>query len=217
MFRASAVLVDNGEPTLLQAILSLRNQTVPVEIVLCPGPNTDVSRVRGLVDKVCEPKKGIGRARVEGILEASSCYIICADSDCIYDSRYAEFAVRNLESGAKVVKAGTILPLKWDPLAVLESATSILIPYEFALAFNRCEVLKIGLVEEADKHKDDPRWDIGPFILMHFIPAIDHRMIVYTRFPTKGAQRLTKDYLPPLLAGATPLIFLAGLMGARIL
>jgi glycosyltransferase involved in cell wall biosynthesis len=217
MFRASAVLVDNGEPNLLQCILSLRSQTIPVEIVLCPGPKTDVSKVAGLVDKVCEPKAGIGRARVEGILEASSCNIICADSDCVYDSRYAELAVRNLESGAKVVKAGTILPLKWEPLAAIESAASLLIPYEFALAFNRCEVLKVGLVEEADRNGGDPRWDIGPFMLMRFIPAIDHRMIVYTRFPSKGAQKFTKDYLPPLVAGSAPLILLAGLMGARML
>ena len=196
-----AVVCDNGEPNLANCIASLRRQTVSVRVVMASGPKTDLSLAGRLADKVYPPISGIGRARVNAILKEDVDYIISCDSDCIYDERYIQYAIEDLERGAKAVKAGVILPLDPSPLGLLESMISPLIPYEFALAFKKPEFLKLGLAEEAEKAMD-PRWDIGRRIVTGLNATPDFRMMVYTRFPTYGMVYVANNYAPSLLAGA---------------
>jgi glycosyltransferase involved in cell wall biosynthesis len=197
-----AVVVDNGEPTLEKCISSLRSQTIPVRVVIAAGPKTDMTLAERLADKVYPSIIGIGKARINAILNEDAEYIISCDSDSIYESRYVEYALEDLESGAKAVKAGIILPLEWNnPLALLESSFSSMIPYEFALAFRKSEFLKLGLVEEAERISN-PRWDIGWRVVMGLSALPDFRMVVYTKMPTYYTNYVAQNYAPSLLAGA---------------
>lgn len=197
-----AVVVDDGEPTLEKCISSLRSQTIPVRVVIAAGPKTDMALAERLADKVYPPIIGIGKARINAILNEEAEYIISCDSDSVYESRYAEYALEDLESGAKAVKAGIILPLEWNNLlALLESSFSPMIPYEFALAFRKSEFLKLGLVEEAER-VSDPRWDIGWRVVTGLNALPDPRMVVYTKMPTYSTNYVAQNYAPSLLAGA---------------
>jgi len=212
--KISAVLVDNGEPFLPRCIDSLRKQTVPVSIILCRGPSTDFQLAKALADKVLDPVEGIGKARVKGILEANSEYILSCDSDTYYAENYAEIALEDLQR-AKAVKAGIILPLKWkEPLVLLETALSSIPCYEFALAFRRKDFLRAGIVEEAERYGADRRWDIGGAVVTRLNAWPDFRMKVLTRMPTKGAWGFVENYAVPLLAGTVPLAITAGVVGA---
>jgi len=184
------ILVDNGEPTLTKSIESLRNQTVKCDIILAPGPNSDLELARPLVDVVMPPTIGIGRSRVNAILQNDAEYIVSCDSDCLYDKRYIEFAVEDLEAGMRAVKAGIILPFEWkEPLTLVETALSLIPPYEYALCFRRAVVTRLNA------------WP-------------DFRMKVLTRMPTKGAWGFVENYAVPLLAGTVPLAITAGVVGA---
>jgi glycosyltransferase involved in cell wall biosynthesis len=212
----AAVIVDNGEPNLPKCIESLRRQTIPVRIVVASGPKTDMQLASRLADKVYPPINGIGKARVNAILNEQAEYIISCDSDTTYEKHYVEYALEDLKSGFKAVKAGVILPLEWNGLGILESALSLAIPYEFALAFRRSEALKFGLVEEAKKWSEN-RMDIGWFMLTKLNPIPDPRMICYTRFPTYGAKYVSENYLPSAIGGLIPVIAAAGIIGASTL
>ena len=76
----TAICVDNGEKLLERCIQSLRNQSVPIQIVIASGPKTSLELASKLVDKVHPPVAGIGRARVQAILAASTPYILSCDS-----------------------------------------------------------------------------------------------------------------------------------------
>lgn len=208
----SAVVVDNGEETLRACLESLRSQAVPVEIVVAPGPKTDLVLAKRYADKVLPPTEGIGVARVKGILEAGSDFVVCADSDCVYDPMYCQYALEDMERGARAVKAGLILPLDLNPLGVLESAFSLAIPYEFALAVDRREALRAGLLDAAEREGSNPRWDIGWFVQAKLQPVIDFRMSVRARLPTQGAKRFASEYLPSLVLGSSPLLFSSSLV-----
>jgi glycosyltransferase involved in cell wall biosynthesis len=209
-----AVIVDNGERNLAKCIESLRRQTIPPKIVIASGPNTNLEVASRLADKVYPPIQGIGKARVNAILNEQAEYIISCDSDTIYEKHYVEYALEDLKGGFKAVKAGVILPLNWDNgLGVLESACSLAIPYEFALCFKRGEALKAGLVEEAKKWNEN-RMDIGWFMLTKLSPIPDMRMICYTRFPTYGAKYVCENYLASAIGGIIPIITAAGIVGA---
>jgi glycosyltransferase involved in cell wall biosynthesis len=198
-----AVVVDDGEPTLERCLLSLRNQTHPLsEVVVASGLKTDLNVARRLADRVLNPVEGIGKARVQAILSCNAEYIISCDSDSVYDPNYVKYAVEDLQRGARAVKAGVILPLEWkNPLAVLESIFTFLPPYEYAIAFRKSEALKAGLLEEAGKEGDNPRWDIGWFIANRLNALPDFRMLCYTRLPTYGANYIAENYLVSALAG----------------
>jgi len=210
----SVVLVDNGERTLKQAIASLRSQTLkPSEIIVAAGPRTSLDLAEKYADKVLEPTEGIGKARVKGVIAASGEYIISADTDTVYDRRYVEFAVQDLDAGAKAVKAGVILPLEFNhPLILLETALSLIPNYEFALAFRREAFI------DADIHKEDysyPRMDIGGYVARRLGATPDFRMICYTRMPTKGAYEYGEKYLASAIAGAAPLVAVTGVAVAN--
>jgi glycosyltransferase involved in cell wall biosynthesis len=211
-----AVVVDNGEPTFEKCISSLRSQTVPVRVVVAAGPKTDLALAEKLADRVYPPIEGIGRARVNAILREEAEYILSCDGDSVYESHYAEYAIQDLRGGAKAVKAGVILPLNWSPLAVLESALSLLPPYEFALAFRRSEFLKLGVVEEAER-TSDPRWDIGWRVVTGLGALPDFRMVVWSKLPTYGANHVAQNYAPSLIAGLTPIFSVAGIAAASTL
>jgi len=212
--RVTAVLCDNGESNLERCLLSLRGQTLKPEVVVASGPKTNVEVAEKYADRVLEPVEGIGRARVQAILSTNSPYIISADSDCVYDKRYVEFAVEDLEAGMRAVKAGTILPLEWkEPLTLAETAFSLIPPYEFALAFRREDFLKAGIVEEAERYGANPRWDIGGVVVTRLNAWPDFRLVCWTRMPTKGAWSFVENYAVPLLAGATPVAVTAGVVG----
>jgi glycosyltransferase involved in cell wall biosynthesis len=210
---AVAVIVDNGEINLPKCIESLRRQTIPVRIVIASGPNTDLEVASRLADKVYPPIQGIGKARVNAIVCEDAEYIISCDSDTCYEKHYIEYALEDLKSGFKAVKAGVILPLEWNGLGIVESAFSLAIPYEFALAFRKSEALKAGLIEEAKKWNNN-RMDVGWFMLTKLSPIPDVRMVCYTRFPTYGAKYVCENYLASAIGGIIPIITAAGIVGA---
>jgi len=199
---ATAIVVDNGEPNLPKCIASLRRQTHAVRIVVAPGPQTDVRLAEELADEVLEPIRGIGAARVNAIMKVEDEFIISCDSDCIYDERYVEYAVQDLER-YNAVKAGSIMPIEdlLNLLGWLEAAFSVVVPYEFALAFRRSAFLEAGC------HLDvceDPRCDIGLPVMTKLHPVIDWRMKVYARMPTYGA-KVAASLTPSIIGGLTPL------------
>ena len=203
-----AVVVDNGEENLPKCIESLRNQSVKVRIVIASGPKTDLELAKRLADKVYPPIEGIGKARVNAILNEECEYVLSCDSDCIYDRDYAKYALETLR-WAKAVKAGSILPQKWDLRAIPELLTALPIGYEFALAFRRSAFIEAGI------HLEDysaPRKDIGTPVMLKLMPAIDFRMRVYARMPTKNAEKMMERY-PMFLAGAIPVMVPAVLIG----
>jgi len=210
----SVVLVDNGEKTLKQTIASLRSQTLkPSEIIVAAGPRTSLDLAKKYADKVLEPTEGIGKARVEGVLAANGEYIISADSDTLYNRRYVQFAVQDLDAGAKAVRAGVILPLEFNhPLILLETALSLIPNYEFALAFRKEAFIEAGI------HKEDysnPRMDIGGHVARRLGVTPDFRIICYTRMPTKGAYEYSEKYLASAIAGAAPLVAVTGVTVAN--
>jgi len=226
----TAIVCDDGEPNLERCLLSLREQTLePSEIVVASGPKTDIELARSLADVVMPSTIGIGRSRVRAIVATKTDYIVSCDSDCLYDRRYVEFAVEDLEAGMRAVKAGTILPLEWkEPLTLVETALSLIPPYEYALAFRRKDFLRAGIVEEAERYGADRRWDIGGAVVTRLNAWPDFRMKVLTRMPTqgawsfiesyamptKGAWGFVENYAVPLLAGTVPLAITAGVVGA---
>jgi glycosyltransferase involved in cell wall biosynthesis len=212
--KASAVVVDDGEPNLERCISSLRNQSFPLdEIILASGPKTDLDAAKKLADHILEPIEGIGKARVQAILEAESDYILSCDGDTVYDVRYAEFALEDLWAGAKAVRAGVILPLSWENLlSFLETAFQLIPPYEYALAFRKSAFLntKIHLEDYSN-----PRTDIGIYVITRLGWLPDFRMMCWTRLPTYWAVYMANNYLPSALVGLTPLVSVTSIVGAN--
>jgi len=209
--KVAAVLVDDGEPTLAKSVESLRNQTVKCDIILAPGPKTDLELARSLVDVTMPPMIGIGRSRVSAILKADHRYILSCDSDVVYDQRYAEHALENLRE-VNAVRAATILPLDWSMLGLVETVFSLLPPYEFAYAFRKAAFLGAKI------HKEDfsnTRGDIGWALSWRLRPRLEPRMVCWTRFPTFGAVNFTQNYLAPALAGFIPMLGVAGVVAAN--
>jgi glycosyltransferase involved in cell wall biosynthesis len=207
--KVTAVVCDDGEPTLAKCIESLRRQTQRVRVVVASGPKTDLALAEKLADKVYPPTSGIGRARVNAILneEEEYEYILSCDADTFYDVNYAKFALEDLQR-ARAVKAGIILPLEWrEPLVLLETALTLIPPYEFALCFRRQAFL------DAKIHLEDysnPRMDIGGAVVNRLNVLPDFRLVCWTRIPTKGGYEFSEKYLPSALLGATPIIGVAG-------
>lgn len=201
----TVVLVDNGEELLERSLQSLRQMTVPVEIIVASGTKTNLAVAKRYADLVLDPVAGIGRARVRAILAASTPYILSCDSDTVYDSKYAEVACRDLKTW-RAVRAGSIRPLEGSPLAWVETATQLAFAYEFSLAFRRQAFLDSGIHELDYSH---PKNDIGREVLVRLLPFPDPRMVCWTRFPTYHAE-LAAPYLPIAIAGLAPLAASAG-------
>lgn len=192
----TAVVVDNGEINLERSLLSLKPQVD--ELIVCPGPKSDLTLASKLADRVLEITEGIGKARVKGILEAKGKYIISADSDCIYDGGYVGSAVQDLQL-LNAVKAGRVLPLEWNPVSVFEGLMVPWFCYEFGLAFRRDAFLG-ARIHEADY--SDGRSDIGLSVLSRLLPVPDPRMLCWTRLPTHYGDIIMRDYLPSILASS---------------
>ncbi|MBA7493293.1 hypothetical protein ES702_03851 [subsurface metagenome] len=203
----TAVVVDGGEPFLKSSLKSLRAQTVPTKIIVAPSDKTDIGIAKKYADKVMKPVDGIGRARVQAILEASTPYILSCDSDTFYPPKYAEYALETLRHW-NAVKAGIILPLEGrNPLAWAEVATQPWFAYEFSLGFRRQAFLDAGI------HRDDysqQKNDIGRAVMVKLIPVPNPRMVCYTRLPTYHAE-LAVDYIPIALVGFAPLVASVGI------
>jgi len=56
----TAIVCDNGEPSLKQCLLSLRGQTLKPEIVVASGPKTNLEVAEKYADRVLKPVVGIG-------------------------------------------------------------------------------------------------------------------------------------------------------------
>lgn len=203
----AAVLVDNGEPFLERSAKSLRNQTEKIELWIAPGPKTDMELAKSLGDVIMPPERGIGKARVNAILNAESDYILSCDSDTEYAPNYAEIALQDLKL-LPVVKAGIILPRKDYPeddllLAWLEAISHLLVPYEYCLAFRKSAFLNAGI--HLFDYESNPRADIGFGIHVRMSPLLsDPRMVCWTRLPTKGALMVRDEFLPSMLGVVVP-------------
>lgn len=201
-----AIVVDNGEPTLGKCIESLRCQTVPVRVVVAVGQETDLELATKLADKVYPPMSGIGKARVNAILNEKDNYMLSCDSDTCYAPNYAEIALQDLKL-LNAVKAGTIFPLDNPPADLLvawtEMVLSPFVPYEFCIAFRR-DAFLAAKIHELD-YDDNARGDIGLGIQRRMFPLLsDPRMVCWTRLPTKGAVIVRDNYLPSMLGVAIP-------------
>ena len=209
-----AVVVDNGEPMLERCVESLRDQSVPVRVVIAAGPRTDMELARSLADEVVGPAEGIGRARVEAILRASEEYILSCDSDTVYHPMYAEAAVRALRL-FPAVRAGTVLPHQGEEswLGLLEGLLATkLFCYEFSLAFRRDAFISAGIHEV---NYEAPRADIGPHVCARLLPVPVPDMVCWTRLPTNYARRLVTDYAYPIAGAAIPVAVASGVVAAR--
>jgi len=208
----AAVVVDDGEPYFERSLQSLHSQTHQLEeIIVVPGPKGDLELAKELADRVLEPTRGIGDARVKGVLAAKSKYVVSADSDTIYDKRYVEFAVQSLEEWGNAVRAATILPLEWTPLAVVETLFSLVPPYEFSFVFRRKAFLDAGIHLQPFR---GPRDDIGPRVVSRLWPRLDGRMVCWTRFPSEGAKTASM-YGPSALAGLMTVVYTVAVPAAN--
>jgi len=194
------VVVDNGDPQLEMSLKSLRDQTIKTHIIVVGGPKTDYELAKSLADEVYGPIKGIGKARVYGVLRADSEFILSCDSDTIYYPDYAEHAMNTLIEH-DFVKAGTVYPQRKSVLGDLEIMVSYpIIPYEHILAFRKSAFIVNGLHIFDYKH---PRWDIGVPIMVKMIPvARISEMKAIVNVPTRYAVWLSK-VAPCLALGST--------------
>ena len=208
---AVAVVVDNGEPLLEECVDSLRNQTVPVRIVIAAGPRTDMELARSVADEVVGPIEGIGRARVEAILRAREEYVLSCDSDTVYHPSYAEEALKALRL-FPAVKAGTVLPRPGEEtwLGLIEGlVVTKLACYEFSLAFRRSAFIDAGIHLERYGH---PRADIGLYVCRRLLPVPVPSMVCWTRLPTHYTRRTVTDYAYPAIGAAVPVAAATGLV-----
>lgn len=213
----TAVVADNGESTLAECLESLRRQTMDTRVVVAAGPKTDLELAEKLAHKVYPPTKGIGRARVNAILNEEDEFFLSCDSDTVYSPTFAEIAAQDLKL-LNAVKAGMILPRDHPKdilLAWFEAMLNPLVPYEFALAFRKSAFINAG-IHQVDY--SNPRGDIGLEIsrrMYAWMPIFsDPRMVCWTRLPTKGAEIVRDNYLPSIILGAAvPFGALAGIIG----
>ena len=115
----TAIVVDNGDALLKESLRSLRNQVD--EIIVAPGPKTDLGLANDLADRLMNPVRGIGLARVRAIQEAKGDRVLSCDSDTVYHDGYSECAEQDLGI-FRAVKAGRAYPYEWDPISAVESA-----------------------------------------------------------------------------------------------
>jgi hypothetical protein len=173
----------------------------------------EVARKYG--DRVLEPVEGIGAARVKGTLEASSPYIVCADSDSVYEANYCTYAAESLRL-VNAVRAGLVLPLELtEPLSALESAFHFIFPVgpcEFAIAFRKDAFLKARIHEEDYSF---PLKDVGAYVWSRLGLWPNYRMTVWSRLPTRLGRDTARNYLPSALAGAMPVLGVAGISVAQ--
>ena len=202
----TCIVVDNGEPQLEASLKSLRDQTVKTHIIVVGGPKTDYELAKSLADEVYGPIKGIGKARVYGVLKADSEFILSCDSDTVYFPDYAEQATYALIEH-DFVKAGTVYPRRKTPLGDLEIAISYpIIPYEHILAFRKSAFIVNDLHTFDYKH---PRWDIGVPIVAKLIPvARISEMKAVVNVPTRYAVWVSK-VAPCLALGSTVMCFVS--------
>jgi len=213
MVKVACIVVDNGDPHLLNTVQSLLRQTRKCdEIVIAPGPKTDptiLETLKSLGIKALDPVEGIGKARVKAVLSTDADIIVSCDSDTLYDERYVEEAVKTLVKGYKAVKAGTVEPHKWSLGALLELPLATLLSYEFGLAFWRTEFLKTSAVKAAQE-TSNRLWDIGPIVTMEMQPiAINPKMKLKTRLPTHAVRHIIKTWATPILATTAPAAIVA--------
>ena len=210
----SAVILDNGEPTLERCIASLRSQTEPLdEIVVEAGPNTNPA-ISSKADRVIPPGEveRLGEKNIKGILSCRSPYVMICGGDCIYDEAYAKEAVKTLDAGARAVRAGKMLPLGDDLLASVQSALLsgplwwIWSHMEAALAFRREDFIDEGIHLDP-RYREYPRRDVGTAIQWRMNPQVNPRMVMWTRLPTYHA-RLAVNYLPAAMGAAVPMVAL---------
>jgi len=194
---------------------SLADQTIDCEIIVCSGPKTDMRKAGEYADRILGPFNTIRDARIAGILNARTDFIISCDSDTIYDRQYCEYAYYDLQR-LPSVKAGLVFPKDIDRLegldgwvALIESFLTNAIPYEFTLAFRKSEFIKRGLHLRPTRWKRD---DIGIDIATYMPPIPDPRMVCWSRLPTANAVRLAK-YGPSLLLCGIPIAGVAGVIG----
>lgn len=217
----TAIICDNGEPNIEQCIRSLRNQSIPVRVVVAAGPKTNLAQAKKLADKVYVPVTGIGKARIHAIVNEKDPIMLSCDADTRYAPNFAEIAAQDLRL-LNAVKAGTILPREDYPqgdllLAWAESAWIIsgFFPYEFCTAFRRSNFINAG-IHQID-YDSNPRSDIGLAISRRMCAGLpipsDPRMICWTRLPTKGAEMVRDNYFPSILGVAVPFGTLGAILG----
>jgi len=184
-----AVVLDNGSPDLENSLNSLIGQVD--EVVLVPGPKTDVSKLNAVTITVTitRPVKGILNARLHGLktaLDKGADVILSCDSDTIYHHKYAEEAVECLKSESLVslVRAGTIIPKKRSMMGDLEVSifyNFLKLPYDHVLA------MKSNIAYRLIKTAEFNYWreDIFSYIIKRAIPyKICRKMIAYVEVPT---------------------------------
>lgn len=205
--KVSAVILDNGEPTLVMSVESVTRQTVGVdEIILVTGPSTDWRVVEELKRKyqlkVIGPVDKIGYGRYLGILEAKGRVIMSCDSDTIYSDDYLEHALHDIERGFQLVKAGVVHSLDTsNPLWIVNHMVfQIIGAYEFGWVFRRDDMLSVITKRDVETFMSIPRADLGWLSTLRLKSTINYNMKCWTRLPTF----FIREYLPSAVASTTP-------------
>jgi glycosyltransferase involved in cell wall biosynthesis len=205
--KISAVMLDNGEPTLARSVESVARQTAGVdEIILVTGPKTDWRAVEELSYKyqlrVIGPVGRIGYGRYLGILKASGDVVMSCDSDTIYSEDYLEHALGDINRGFQLVKAGVVYPLDAsNPLWIVDHMVFLITgAYEFGWVFRRGEMLSVITERDVKAFMNIPKIDLGRRPTSRLKSTINYNMKCWTRLPTF----FTREYLPPAVAATTP-------------
>lgn len=196
MSEVTAVVVDNGEDLLEDCIWTLRDQTVPPEIILVGGDKTDYALARSSCDKVYGPISGIGEARTYGILAAKE-FIISCDSDTLYPSNYVETAYKLLQE-YEYVMATRAEPIEWPDDSIkrvrifIEQMWYPFMPYDHGLAYRKSAVIRdlgdqkfIGFWDDVERH----------IVLSGVLIYPSDEMCVYTRLPSLYLERAVPDLI----------------------
>jgi len=140
----------NEENWIRTALDSLKQQTIPFELIIVDNESTDdtVKIAREYTSLVFSAPRGISYARNLGVLEASGDIIVFVDADCSYPPSFLETITQPFSNPDIVVVAG--LFYNYDKERVWHNRLRIAVFYLFnytpgcAVAYRRNIFLNVG-------------------------------------------------------------------------
>lgn len=109
--RVSVILpAFNEEKWIHIALDSLKQQTIPFELIIIDNESTDETATiaRTYTPNVISAPRGIMNARQEGIINASGDVVVLADADCYYPPTFLETLTRHFKDPNVVLVTGLV-------------------------------------------------------------------------------------------------------------
>lgn len=149
--RVSVILsAFNEEHWIRMALDSLRQQTIPFELIVIDNGSTDCTAeiAREYTSLVFSAPRGIINAKNLGVEKANGDIIFMVDADCYYPQNYLELMLKHFENPDVVMVAGTYRNYDADP--TIHKIKQAILFYLFkyapgcATAYRRDAILSVG-------------------------------------------------------------------------